>query len=154
MTSSGYDHNRDDLAVGYVGTLEARYIDMSLPFSAGALYSTVEDLYLWDRALNSEALLTQDSLNQMFTEHAPGWGTFSYGSGWSGEFSYGYGWDIGTENGHRVFVHGDDRINDDGYRSQISRFPDDNITIIVLSNQIAPLEFVYGLVAKRLFGSE
>ncbi len=46
MSNTGYDHNRDDLAVGYVNAsgAEADFVDMSIPHAAGALYSTAEDL--------------------------------------------------------------------------------------------------------------
>lgn len=57
MKSSGYDHNNPDLAVGYKGDEIADYIDISWPFAARGLYSTVEDLYIWDRALYTEKLI-------------------------------------------------------------------------------------------------
>ncbi len=57
MTNSGVDHNDTKLrnaAKPYqrlgIEFQDATYIDMSIPFSAGAIYSTVEDLYLWDQA--------------------------------------------------------------------------------------------------------
>ena len=58
MHDSGYDHHDTILpnrAAGYerqgAGYRNAAYLDMSLPYAAGSLYSTVEDLALWDRAL-------------------------------------------------------------------------------------------------------
>src|SRR6185369_11378886 len=54
MNNTGYDHNSTVIknkASGYnkLGNTfqNANYVDMSIPFSAGAIYSTVEDLYLW-----------------------------------------------------------------------------------------------------------
>lgn len=42
--AAGYERSRNDLK-------NARFYDMSIPFAAGALYSTVGDLFLWDQAL-------------------------------------------------------------------------------------------------------
>jgi hypothetical protein len=57
MKDSGYDSNRAVMqhrATGYTpseyGPVNAGYIDMSIPFSAGALYSTTEDLLKWELA--------------------------------------------------------------------------------------------------------
>jgi CubicO group peptidase (beta-lactamase class C family) len=59
MNDSGYDHHSDILpkrAAGYEpdlagGVVNAKYLDMALPYAAGSLYSTVQDLYTWDQAL-------------------------------------------------------------------------------------------------------
>jgi CubicO group peptidase (beta-lactamase class C family) len=125
MDDSGYDHNRDDLAVGYTAGFEkAQYIDMTFPLSAGALYSTVEDLYRWDQALVGEQLLPRPLLDAMQTPHAriPD----------SGSASYGYGWVVDSLAGHRSVGHSG---GIDGYAANITRFPDDGLTVIVLSNQ-------------------
>jgi CubicO group peptidase (beta-lactamase class C family) len=54
MNNSGYDHNDGSLAIGYSGGIgqwrTAPYIDMSIPYAAGGLYATVEDMYRWDQA--------------------------------------------------------------------------------------------------------
>src|ERR1700752_1736699 len=87
MTNTGYDHNDDSLAMGYTG-VNSRWekpdlIDMSLPYAAGGLYSTVEDLYRWDQALYTQQLVSHESLNLLFTPHAK---IAAFGLG------YGYGW--------------------------------------------------------------
>ena len=85
MKNTGYDHHKTILskrATGYDNTFDgfenSPYLDMSLPYAAGALYSTVEDLYLWDQALYTEKLLSQKYKDIMFTPHlsnyAYGWG--------------------------------------------------------------------------------
>jgi len=58
MKNSGYDDSRTlvpNRAGGYIWTgrsfANAPYINMSVPFAAGALYSTTADLLLWDQAL-------------------------------------------------------------------------------------------------------
>jgi hypothetical protein len=64
MTNTGYDRHSTILknrATGYDKNVNefknSNYIDMSVPYAAGALYSTVEDLYLWDQALYTEKLM-------------------------------------------------------------------------------------------------
>ncbi|MGF6575135.1 CubicO group peptidase (beta-lactamase class C family) [Paraburkholderia sp. GAS333] len=66
------------LASGYVYDdgewLRAPHIAMSLPFAAGGLYSTVDDLAVWHRALHDGPLLRDDSRSVMFTDHGDGMG--------------------------------------------------------------------------------
>jgi CubicO group peptidase (beta-lactamase class C family) len=86
MKDSGYDRTAVILpkrASGYqltpAGYRNAEYLDMSIPYAAGALYSTVEDLYKWDRALYGTALLSEELKKEMFTPmlsfYAFGWST-------------------------------------------------------------------------------
>src|SRR5262249_11022667 len=75
MQASGYDHDTTIIknrASGYErgpdGKLRnADYLDMSIPYAAGSLYSTVEDLYRWDRALYTDKALTREWRGKMFT---------------------------------------------------------------------------------------
>ncbi|RYZ35556.1 MAG: serine hydrolase, partial [Myxococcaceae bacterium] len=83
MKDSGYDVHATVLpkrASGYElvpdGYVNAAYLDMSLPYAAGALYSTVEDLYRWDRALYESKLLPEPLKQKMFT---PGLETYGFG---------------------------------------------------------------------------
>jgi len=87
MKDTGYDRGETLLphrAAGYekdlAGYRNAPYLDMSLPYAAGALYSTVEDLYRWDQALYGTAVLSEASKERMFTpflEATPTAGTFA-----------------------------------------------------------------------------
>jgi hypothetical protein len=68
MKNSGYDHYGtiiDKRAAGYVktprGYENAPYLDMTIPYAAGSLYSTVEDLFLWDQALYENKILSAKS---------------------------------------------------------------------------------------------
>jgi len=94
MNSSGYDtHDAliEKRASGYVygpdGYRNAAYLDMSLPYAAGSLYSTVEDLYRWDRSLAAGKVVSAEMQQKMFARQvktpAP-----------SGESHYGYGWSV------------------------------------------------------------
>lgn len=90
---------------------------MTLPYAAGSLYSTVDDLSLWDQALYTDKVLTSDSKKKMFTP---------------GLRNYGYGWFIDKRLNHRFIEHGGG-IN--GFNTVITRYPDDKILVVVLSNQ-------------------
>ena len=88
MKDSGYDHYADILpkrASGYdlelEGVVNAPYLDMSLPYAAGSLYSTVEDLYKWDQALYGDKLVPNELKQKLFTPNLE---------------HYGYGWEIST----------------------------------------------------------
>lgn len=81
MKNTGYDHFDQVLskrATGYSKTPQgyknAPYLDMSIPYSAGSLYSTVEDLYLWDQALLGDKILSAKSKQAMFTPNLSNYG--------------------------------------------------------------------------------
>jgi CubicO group peptidase (beta-lactamase class C family) len=83
MKNSGYDHWGTIInkrATGYSrtprGYQNAAYLDMSIPYAAGSLYSTVEDLFLWDQALYGEKLLSAKSRELMFK---PNLNSYGYG---------------------------------------------------------------------------
>ncbi len=146
MAGSGYDHYTAVLkhrATGYVSPrLKAGYLDMSVPYAAGGLYSTVEDLYTWDQALYTERLVTRRSLDEMFTPQVTPAG--------SAQVGYGYGWFISTAPGRRVVWHGG---NIQGFSALIRRYPDDRVTIVILSNlQGAPLDAYATYMEKVIFG--
>jgi CubicO group peptidase (beta-lactamase class C family) len=129
MENSGMDDHRQILnarASGYQiqGTLlvNAPFLDMTNAYATAGMYSTVEDLFLWDQALYSNQLLTDDSLEAMFRPY--------FGVDGSGG-EYGLGWQISDFQGHRKVEH-TGGIN--GFRTNISRYIDDQITIILLSN--------------------
>jgi CubicO group peptidase (beta-lactamase class C family) len=81
MKNTGYDHYGTILskrAAGYVkiqnGYENAPYLDMTIPYAAGSLYSTVEDLYLWDQALYGDKVLSAASKALMFTPNLENYG--------------------------------------------------------------------------------
>ena len=88
----------------------------------GGLLSTVLDLAKWDAALYTERVLKKAVLEQMWAE------TPVNGGGKSG---YGFGWSLSGARGHRMIGHGGGRP---GTSTQISRFVDDSLTVIVLMN--------------------
>lgn len=83
MNQSGYDSTTplvEKRAAGYDATLDGYvntgYLDMGQPFSAGSLYSSVDDLLRWDQALYADQVLSAASKQKMFT---PGLNNYGYG---------------------------------------------------------------------------
>jgi CubicO group peptidase (beta-lactamase class C family) len=127
MKNSGYCH-RDIIlknrACGYTendqgAILNAGFVHMSLPYSAGALYSTVGDMFIWDRALYTEKVLSKASLEKMFTPFLD---------------DYAYGWFVKEVKGRKLISHGG---GIDGFTSVIQRWVDDDECIVVFSNNDA-----------------
>jgi CubicO group peptidase (beta-lactamase class C family) len=90
----------------------------------GALYFNVLDLAKWDEALYGTKLLKQSSLDRI-------WTVFPLNDGKPNPEKYGFAWRIADVNGHKLIEHGGAW---QGFRSQISRYVDDGITVVVLSN--------------------
>jgi CubicO group peptidase (beta-lactamase class C family) len=90
----------------------------------GALYFSILDLAKWDAALYTDRLLRRSSLEQMWTV-AP----LRDGKPNSGH--YGFGWSIAKQDGHRLIEHGGAW---QGFETQISRYVDDGLTVVVLTN--------------------
>jgi len=129
MKASGYDLARPVIArraSGYQyagGTyVNAPYLDMTIPYAAGSLYSTVEDLYLWDRALYTDQLLREDLKKQLFTPTLQ---------------NYGFGWSIANKKlddektevgtiGHNGGIH--------GFNTVLLRVPEKKELVVLLDN--------------------
>jgi CubicO group peptidase (beta-lactamase class C family) len=90
----------------------------------GALYFNAPDLARWDAALYTEKLLRKSSLTQMWTVAALDNGKPNPGQ-------YGFAWRIHEQNGHRLIEHGGAW---QGFTAQISRYVDDRLTVVVLTN--------------------
>lgn len=145
MAGSGYAHDEPLLpgrAHGYVrtrvGSIEnAPYIDMSIPIGAGSQYSTVEDLYRWDRALAGDGLLSAAARARMFA---------------AGTGGFGYGWEVAEEQGRRVIEHNGD-IN--GFGAFIARYPDQDAVIVILTNvEGTRVREMKDQIAARLFARD
>jgi CubicO group peptidase (beta-lactamase class C family) len=144
MKNSGYDRNEyvlEKRASGYdrgpFAYTKASYMDMdSSPGAAGALYSTVEDMFLWDRALYTDKLLKQEFRELMFTPNRDV--PEVKAAGGRAQSRYGYGWQIYTRT-HPVTKHRTKVINHggaiNGFRAMENRLVDDDAFVIVLCNQ-------------------
>lgn len=146
MKNTGYDHH-DTLiqkrAAGYSKTPDgynnAPYLDMSIPYAAGSMYSTVDDLYVWDQALYTEKLLSAQSKEVMYKPFLE---------------NYAYGWVVTNasfkQNDKAVpmIVHGGG-IN--GFSTVIVRFPQEKNLIVILDNTGQRAERLSDTIAKILY---
>ena len=108
-------------AYGYTVSADSVRLTDQSPTSAvlgdGGIYSSLEDLTRWDQALYGEKLISRKSLQQAFTPALE---------------NYGFGWRVDVYKGHfRVHHTGSTR----GFRNVIQRFPEDKLTIIILTNR-------------------
>ena len=97
-------------------------VTASSAFFEGALMSSVLDMAKWDAALYSTKILKKSSLEKMWTPVKLNDGI---------TVPYGFGWEITDINGHRQIGHGGGLP---GFVASISRFVDDKLTVIVLTN--------------------
>jgi CubicO group peptidase (beta-lactamase class C family) len=123
-------------AVGYDGengrlvradTIEWNHINLSSQVPAnganGSLLSTVADLLKWETALFTGSILSRSVLGQM-------WQPFTLPDGTSAP--YGLGWELETYRGQKLVAHGGGIF---GFTTSITRFVDNRLTIIILTNQ-------------------
>ena len=103
----------------------AEYVAVSLLACAnGGIRSTVLDLAKWDAALYGEKLLGKSSLEQMWTPTKVKGGR---------PVSHGFGWSLGTMQDHRYVYHTGGHWT--GFKTVITRFLDDRLTVVILTNQ-------------------
>jgi len=146
MKNTGYDHHATIIpkrATGYSktpdGYTNAPYLDMSIPYAAGSLYSTVEDLYLWDQALYTDKVLSAQSKALMYKPFLE---------------NYAYGWVVmnasfkQNDQPVQVIRHGGG-IN--GFSTTIVRFPKEKNLIVMLDNTGENVDRLSDSIAKILY---
>ncbi|HEY0097995.1 MAG TPA: serine hydrolase domain-containing protein, partial [Pyrinomonadaceae bacterium] len=131
LTNTGYNKPIEILkhrASGYVlrGTqyVNAPFFDIATHHAASALYSTVDDLYVWEQSFYTNKLLSQKSLDEMLKPR---------------QGAYGYGVFIEDRFNLKRMSHAGDLI---GFSSYIARYPAQKAVVIVLANYAGtnPLE--------------
>jgi CubicO group peptidase (beta-lactamase class C family) len=124
MNSSGFDFadlKSKDRATGYSSMLAgsgsaSMIVDSTVAFAAGAMYSTVGDLYKWHEGLESYKIVSRALMERAYTPF---------------KNKYGYGWGIDTVNKKRVLSHGG---GIPGFNTHIARVTEDDVCIVLLSN--------------------
>lgn len=96
----------------------------------GGIYSSLNDLAKWDRALRDHTLLSEAEMEPALTPVVPTAGPAKSAEG--PPVSYGFGWFLDPYRGHKRMWHDGETI---GFRTTIQRFPDDKFTVIVLANR-------------------
>jgi len=141
MKDSGYDSSSEIIrhrAAGYTTekgvTLNAGFIHMSIPFSAGSLYSTTEDLLRWERGLFGGKVLSAASLQKMTTPFKQ---------------DYAFGLGVHITAGHKVIDHGG---GIEGFNTHLAYYPDDQLTVVVLGNLNGPASDIAGKLGAVALG--
>lgn len=93
-----------------------------LTTGAGGIYSTINDLFLWDQSLYTEILVTRESINEAFTPTVLNDGKIS---------NYGFGWAITGNNQNKSVSHGGSLA---GFRTYIKRDITKKNAYIILTN--------------------
>ncbi len=129
MTHSSYDTTAEIMpgrVAGYsrteAGDANAAYLSMALPYAAGSLAASVDDLARWDAALYTDTLVRQTTLKRAFQSAKLKDGQPT---------GYGYGWELGNYAGHAFSEH-NGAIN--GFSTQMMRLPADNVYVAILTN--------------------
>jgi CubicO group peptidase (beta-lactamase class C family) len=108
-TDTGYELNDFDVLNDMLGS--------------GGVYASLKDFIAWDSSLYANSVVSDETLAAMYTSAQLGNGKST---------GYGLGWRVGTFHGHRRVGHGGSWV---GFRTHIARYPDENLTIVVLSNR-------------------
>jgi CubicO group peptidase (beta-lactamase class C family) len=96
----------------------------------GGIYSSLNDLAKWYRALDGYRLLSP-------AEMAPAWTPIGLTADFDGvKTGYGFGWALDTLDGWRRIWHSGDTV---GFRANVQRFPQKRLTVVVLENRTEPL---------------
>ncbi len=148
LASSSYCDDRAIVphrAAGYeanAGTVvNAVPLSLNTPGAAGALCSTVLDLVRWQRAFDEARPVSAASRDQIRTP-----ATLNDGK----PTSYGFGVSLRPFESHRAFAHSGG-IN--GFASWLARYPDDELTVTVLTNSGGgPAVRIGELVARVVLG--
>jgi CubicO group peptidase (beta-lactamase class C family) len=123
------NEGQTEVAGNYIKGETGFYMDPTMFFACGDIVSTVGDFYLFDRAIRDGKLLKLQIVEEMQKSHHDG----KY-------IKYGYGWFIKNNFNCRSICHGGSCPN--GYTSHFERYIDDDITIVVLSNDLVKYSFL------------
>jgi CubicO group peptidase (beta-lactamase class C family) len=112
--------------------------------AAGGLVSTVEDMARWETGLEAGTIVKTSTLAQMEVPiKLKNDSIVQMNEG----TRFGLGWHLQTYQGHRVAGHGGDHLT--GFTANFSRFTDDKLAVIVLTN-LMPLDI--GGITRRVAG--
>ena len=148
MADTGFEDDMSDVVMGYAnlagGPTPQPNHNVSIIFGAGALYSTLDDLLVWQRALHGGRLLSPESYRQMIADHAPADTPDERGRprrDWGyGLFSNSLGRRVRPDFLDRQIYH---TGSWSGFRNLVTHQPDEDVTVIVLSNNYHQRDAVF-----------
>jgi D-alanyl-D-alanine carboxypeptidase len=125
MHDTGYGNAPGVSLKGYVRSAqgewsEGKAIDLDALGGFGGIYSTVHDMLVWSRAYFGGAILSASSREAMLTDHGA---------------NYGFGWRFAPKFGRRLIWH---TGNGFSHAAIFDRFPDDDLTVVVMTNNTSP----------------
>lgn len=142
------DVRSEKLTEGYTKDANGNFVkqdyNMALVgYADGNIQSTTDDILIWHKYLymsDSEELLKRDTLAEAFRDNYLKDGTAT---------GYGFGFFLGDYKGHREIWHTGGTT---GFISRASRFPDDDISLIMLTNyEGLPKNQMYEAIAAEIF---
>jgi CubicO group peptidase (beta-lactamase class C family) len=143
MTDTGINYLEEvvpNRATGYTkhasGSFTANIFQMPPASADGGIETTVLDMLKFDRALYGDGLLSEASKERMFTPNLE---------------NYGYCWRVAVDNGRKTIGHGGGAP---GISASFTRYPDDDVTIIVLSNYSGAAQRPARVLEAIVFGEE
>jgi CubicO group peptidase (beta-lactamase class C family) len=104
------------------GYRNAEYLSMTLPYAAGSIMSTVDDLLIWNQAIRNNTLISKESKKMAFTNYLLNNGKAT---------NYGYGWQPNELNGTPSIEHGGGIF---GYNTMGVYVPSENVYVAVFTN--------------------
>jgi CubicO group peptidase (beta-lactamase class C family) len=137
------DPRINDRAVGYDMFGDKDDYNL-LTYGPGGIFSTTRDLFKWDKALYTEALVKRETLAEAFTPYKLADGSFT---------DYGFGWAIKENDTGTTVRHAGGQA---GYLTWIERQLSDRNTIILLTNNGSgtPIRAIANAVEGILGGKE
>ncbi|MBC3886785.1 serine hydrolase [Acetobacterium paludosum] len=130
MNHSGFiDEEQKNVANNYINGERGFYMDPTMFFACGDIVTTVGDFYLLDRAIQDGKLLKTQLVKEMQKPH------------YDGKYvKYGYGLCVKNHFDCKSICHGGSMPN--GYTSHFEKYIDDDMTIVVLSNDLVKYQFL------------
>ena len=115
---------------GIAGWQQTDQSPTSATLGDGGVYSSLEDLAKWDRALRENTLLGSEEMSPAYIPVQVPEGSVTQPDGTPAE--YGFGWFLNPYKGHARRWHYGETV---GFRTAMQRFPDDGLTVVVLCNR-------------------
>jgi CubicO group peptidase (beta-lactamase class C family) len=152
-----YEKGKNEVAnraYGYTRTAghwrETDQSSTSATLGDGGVYTSVDDLEKWDRALSNHSLLSEKEMQPALSPPVVASGAPLQMSDGGRAPLYGFGWFLDPLHGHRRYAHYGETV---GFRTAIQRFPDDGLTVVVLANRSeADAPALAEAVARMYFG--
>lgn len=126
VTNRAYGHTNTDKT-----WRETDQSSTSATLGDGGIYTSLDDLEKWDRALANHTLLSNKEMEPALTSPTIHGAPLQNPDGTVAP-RYGFGWFLDPHRGHRRYSHYGETV---GFRTAIQRFPYDHLTVIVLANR-------------------